>query len=119
MAKSTDGRLGLSYLLEQLGFSADKRGTVVLCGLDNAGKARCCCVAPRVPWLACLRRERVSPSSMLRSKRGTSADTRQCGIYAQFCGGADGIVFMIDAADSARFEEAGENRDAARGHCRE
>ena len=93
----------VSYLLEQLGFSADKRGTVVLCGLDNAGKTtlllRCTTGSVvSVPPTQRARDESFKLGGVTFKAWDLGGHEAVRHLWAKFCGGADGIVFMIDAA---------------------
>lgn len=103
----------VSYLLEQIGFTEVKSGTVVLCGLDNAGKTTLL-LRLTTGVVSC-----APPTKRARDESfnlgGVSFRAWDLGghesvrhLWSSFYGGANGIVFMIDAADTKRFEEVGE-----------
>ena len=103
----------VSYLLEQIGFAPDKSGTVVLCGLDNAGKTtlllRCATgTVASVPPTRRARDEAFKLGGVTFRAWDLGGHEAVRHLWTQFFGACDGIVFMVDAADAARFEEAGE-----------
>jgi GTPase SAR1 family protein len=105
----------VSYLLQQIGFSADRSGTVVVLGLDNAGKStlllRCAtgALASVPPPTQRAREESFRLGGVIFRAWDLGGHEAVRHLWSSFCGGAcDGIVFIIDASDEARFEEAGE-----------
>lgn len=100
-------------LLWTLGVLARKKAKIVFLGLDNAGKTT---------LLQMLRDNKVGanaptchPTNEEIIIHGIRFCTFDCGghetarrIWADYLSGVDGVVFIVDAADRTRFEEAKE-----------
>jgi GTP-binding protein SAR1 len=105
----------LSWILEQLGFEdVNKSATLVVVGLDNAGKTT---------LITRLVTGKLN-SSLPPTKRATD-ETFQLGgitfnawdlgghkavrhLWSEYSNKAHGIIYMIDATDKRRFQETGE-----------
>ena len=104
----------ITKLIEMLGFAPDKTATLVVVGLDNAGKTT---------LLTKLSTGKLN-SSLPPTQRATD-ETFRLGnntfnawdlggheavrhLWSDYSSRADGIVYMIDATDKRRFQESGE-----------
>ena len=103
-----------SYLFTQLGFTPDKSASLVVVGLDNAGKTT---------LLTKLSTGKLS-TSLPPTKRAVDETFHLGGItfkawdlggheavrhlWSDYSTKSDGIVFMVDATDPRRFQESGE-----------
>lgn len=107
-------RSWLSSVLQSLGF-AQKQATIVLLGLDNAGKTT-------LQWkLKTGRLQQFAPTQRAKEEvlvidglqirawdLGGHQAARQ--LWTKYCAMADGIVVMVDANEPTRFPEAAQVR---------